>query len=186
MSKHLRRRKFVDRTVQGTLVAMMIRFWALSMVFAGGLTVAGWIFIAPGISGFIGPDSFMVRILPMFLVGCVAALLVLPVVALQLVRISHRFAGPILRFKRHLQDAADGGPLVPLHFRDGDFWPELAETYNDLIARIEAERSATARGQTPTNSVGIASSEKEDLKTEATVVMAVDSDALGTALPANV
>jgi hypothetical protein len=139
MSKHLRRRFFVDRDVQGRLLGLFIRCWAISLCTAGGLTVLGWIFVTPGITGFVGPNSFMVTILPMVLVGACAALLVLPLLLWDMVRVTHRFAGPLVRFKRHLREAAAGGPLTPLHFRDGDDWPELAEAYNSLLDRFRSQ-----------------------------------------------
>lgn len=141
MSKHLRKKRFVDSKVQGTLIKNTVRYWAVSVAAAGGLTVIGWIFITPGLSGFIGPNAFMASIIPMTLVGLAAAVLVLPVLLLDVVRVSHRFAGPLVRFKRHLTEAAEGGPLRPLHFRDEDFWPEIAEAYNALVERIEQERA---------------------------------------------
>jgi len=141
MSKHLRKKRLVDSKVQGTLIKNFLRYWAVSIAAAGGLTVIGWIFITPGLSGFIGPNAFMASIIPMILVGIAAAVLVLPVLLFDVVRVSHRFAGPLVRFKRHLREAADGGPMRRLSFRDEDFWPEIAEAYNDLLDRIERERA---------------------------------------------
>lgn len=165
MSKHLRRRRFVDRDVQGRLLALFVRCWAISLSTAGGLTVLGWIFVTPGISGFVGPDSFMVTILPMVLVGACASVLVLPLMLWDMVRVTHRFAGPLVRFKRHLREAANGGPLEPLHFRDGDDWPELAEAYNTLIARIETARQAPATAE-PTVRAAVAKPVAEELLEE--------------------
>lgn len=140
MSKHDRRHYFVDRQVQGKLLGQLVNCWAVSLLSAGGLTVAGWIFVSPGISGFVGPNSFMTKILPMVLVGLIASTLTLPVMLWKMVHVTHRFAGPMVRFKRHLREAADTGQLVPLHFRDEDEWQELAESYNELVTRIQAER----------------------------------------------
>lgn len=144
MSKHLRVRSFVDRNVQGRLLRLFIRSWVLSILAVGGLTVIGWLYITPGISGFVGPNSFVVTVLPMVLIAMGASLCVLPLLLWDMVRASHRFAGPLFRFRRHLREAADGGPLVPLHFRDGDDWPDLAEAFNDLIARIQSEQHELA------------------------------------------
>ena len=142
MSKRIRHRFFVDNNVQGRLLSLLVRCWALSLLIAGGLTVAGWIFITPGVNGFIGPNSMMGSILPMMLVGIVSSLLALPVMMWKLVRDSNRFAGPLVRFRRYLREAAESGQLVNIHFRDGDDWQDLAEAYNDLVARINSERLA--------------------------------------------
>lgn len=140
MSKHFRRRHFVDKNIQGRLLHLFVRCWALSLLTAGGLTLVGWIFVTPGVTGFVGPGSFMSSILPMLLVGVVASLLVMPLMMRKLIRDTHRFAGPLVRFKRYLREAADTGELMPIHFRDEDDWQELPEAYNDLIARIQRER----------------------------------------------
>lgn len=140
MSKHERRHYFVDRQVQGRLLRQLVNCWAISLLSAGGLMVAGWIFVSPGISGFVGPNSFMTKILPMALVGVVASALALPVMLWSMVRVTHRFVGPMVRFKKHLREAAESGRLAPLHFRDEDDWHELAEAYNELVLRIQAER----------------------------------------------
>ncbi len=41
MSKQLRRRRFVDREVQGRLLQLFVNCWALSLVTVGGLSVIG-------------------------------------------------------------------------------------------------------------------------------------------------
>ncbi len=144
MSKHVRARKFVDRKVQGRLLLLFIRSWIVSLLAVGGLTVIGWFYITPGITGFVGPNSFAVTVLPVVLVAMAASLCVLPLMLWDMVQASHRFAGPLFRFRRHLRRAADGGPLVPLHFRDSDDWHDLADAYNDLIARMQSERHQLA------------------------------------------
>jgi hypothetical protein len=49
--------------------------------------------------------------------------------------ISHRIAGPIYRFQKELQDMSDVSPveLKTIHFRKGDYFPELADTFNHLV-----------------------------------------------------
>ncbi|QDU56294.1 hypothetical protein [Aeoliella mucimassa] len=142
MSTHARQHKFVDSKVQGRLVGLFVRCWAMSLVTAGILTVLGWMFITPGLGGFIGPNEFMSSILPMVLVGAVASLLVMPFMLWKMVCDTNRFAGPLLRFRRHLREAADSGELVPIEFRDEDDWHDLANAFNDLVSRINSERLA--------------------------------------------
>lgn len=169
MSKHLRRRVFVDRKVQGSLVAGMVRYWLLSMAAAGGLTVLGWIFIFPGVGAFVGPDAFMTQVFPMALIGIGASALVLPVLLFDLVRVSHKFAGPLLRLKNSMSEVAAGGELNRVEFRDEDYWHDVAEAYNQMLARFAEEQQLSVSddpqqpsnndqpsGETPTTVLGSA------------------------------
>lgn len=140
----MRHQVFVDRVVQGALLRHMIRCWLTSYAIIGGLTFLGWMFIHPGLEAFVGPEAFMVEVLPMALVGLGAAAVVLPFYLWGLVRLSHRFAGPVTRLKRVMQVAADGGPVDPVHFRNDDFWQELATAYNSLLLRLQAKNSSDA------------------------------------------
>jgi len=58
--------------------------------------------------------------------------------------ISHRVAGPIYRMRRHLQEAAAGRAPKPIRFRQGDYFQELADAYNEeLITRGRIRRPGT-------------------------------------------
>ena len=58
--------------------------------------------------------------------------------------ISHRVAGPIYRMRRHLQEAAAGRAPQPIRFRQGDYFQELADAYNEeLITRGRIRRPGT-------------------------------------------
>ncbi|MBN21464.1 MAG: hypothetical protein CL678_09280 [Bdellovibrionaceae bacterium] len=47
---------------------------------------------------------------------------------------SHRIAGPIYRIKKHMDDTSKGKQeLKKIHFRDDDFFQELAESYNNHV-----------------------------------------------------
>jgi hypothetical protein len=65
-----------------------------------------------------------------------AASLVLPLLLLDVLRISHRFAGPMYRLRNALRDAADGKQVPPVKFREGDFWCEMADEFNRVSARL--------------------------------------------------
>ena len=144
MPKHKRRKKYVDHDVQGALVVHFARCWLLSVAAAGGLTLLGWVFISPGLH-FVGLHAFIAQVLPMALVGVGASLLVLPLLLMHLVRLSNRFAGPVYRLQRHIRDVANGGTPSVLKFRSDDFWLDLPDAYNDLLARLaEAEQTTVA------------------------------------------
>jgi len=62
--------------------------------------------------------------------------LVLPFLLLDLVRVSHRFAGPVYRLRSSLRDLADGKTVAPITFRDNDFWYEVATEFNRVLERV--------------------------------------------------
>jgi hypothetical protein len=52
--------------------------------------------------------------------------------------LSHKIAGPVYRIQRYLQTVYEEGvPQGKLKFRDGDFFPEVAELINALVEHYE-------------------------------------------------
>ncbi|MCM2323333.1 MAG: hypothetical protein NDJ90_08740 [Oligoflexia bacterium] len=47
--------------------------------------------------------------------------------------LSHRVAGPLYRFRRHMMKMKDAEFVGPIHFRKNDYFPELAQTFNEEI-----------------------------------------------------
>ncbi|QDV74052.1 HAMP domain-containing protein [Botrimarina mediterranea] len=137
MSKHQRKRVFVDRDIQGGLVWIAARYWALSLTVVGMLTVVGWVFIAPGIAQLVESPEQLRSLISCLIMGLVAAAALLPVVLLDLVKFSHRFAGPMVRLRESMRRAAAGEHVDPIRFRDGDYWQDLAEAFNAMQARID-------------------------------------------------
>lgn len=137
MSKHQRKRVYVDRDIQGGLVWMAARYWALSLAVVGMMTVVGWVFVAPGIAELVESPEQLRSLLSCLVVGLVASASLAPVVLLDMVKFSHRFAGPMVRLRESMRRAAAGEHVEPIRFRDGDYWHELAENFNAMQARID-------------------------------------------------
>ena len=138
MAHKKRRKYFVDGKVQSALIAKVIRYWIAGLVAVGGLSVLGWLFIWPGIGAFVGANATMTTVLPVFLVAVLVALLVLPVVVVDLIWFSHRFVGPMMRLRRSMQDLAAGEDVAPIRFREGDYWEEFADAFNRILALTNA------------------------------------------------
>lgn len=51
---------------------------------------------------------------------------------------SHRVSGPLYRLKIHLEKMTASGNLSPVKFRDKDYFPELAESFNKFMTRIQS------------------------------------------------
>jgi hypothetical protein len=49
--------------------------------------------------------------------------------------LSHKIAGPMYRMKTHFQEGAKRGSPEPLHFREGDFFGDVAQAYNEQFNR---------------------------------------------------
>ncbi len=133
----VRKRKFVDSAVQGGIVARLVGYWfgavGVSIVVA---MLIGWF------SNPLAPlDQQWSRQLQFVWPMLLSTTLVLPIAVLGLIRFTHRFAGPILRLRRCLNDLADGKPVAPLKFRDGDYWQDLATAFNRVAARHDGGES---------------------------------------------
>jgi hypothetical protein len=60
----------------------------------------------------------------------------LPLIIFDIVKLSHRFAGPIYRLKKFLDSVDTGKEKGQLWFRDGDFWSELVDPINHIVGRM--------------------------------------------------
>jgi hypothetical protein len=65
----------------------------------------------------------------------VASLLLVPIILLDSLRMSNRFAGPMVRLRRAMGRLAEGESVQPINFRDNDFWADFAEDFNRMLAR---------------------------------------------------
>lgn len=143
MGKYPRKRLFVDRKVQGALVVQVVKYWLLALLTVGGLTFLGLVCMGSGVQGIVsGVGGSQSDLLPLVSIAVIASAMVLLVLIADLIRVSNRFAGPMVRFKKQLHTAATGGPLEPVNFRENDYWQELAENYNTLIKRFESSANS--------------------------------------------
>ena len=58
-----------------------------------------------------------------------------PVFIWDAIKLSNRFAGPIVRVRRALAQIADGHPPQAIGFRNGDFWKSLALDLNRAFVK---------------------------------------------------
>jgi len=140
-SGHKRRQLFVDASVQGAVLRRVVVYWFVGMavVFLGLLCYR--ITSGPARPFYTHLDDMWFHYGPVF----IATLLMLPVVAYDCVRLTHRFAGPMFRMRRAMKTLAQGKTTHPVHFRDNDFWRDFAEDFNALLARTEQVESDANR-----------------------------------------
>ena len=78
---------------------------------------------------------------------------VAPIFLYDLVKFSHRVAGPLHRVRNLMQEMADGKPVPKFTARKDDLMPELFQAFNALIIRCNAQvrsgESGTPDGEQP-------------------------------------
>ena len=132
---HPRRTKhFIDTNVQGSLTRRIICHWLAFLMVAFIVT-----FILQVLSNPFRPVSAHVQDL-WYTHGHFLLVMVflLPVFVMDTIQLSHRFAGPIFSLRRAIREVAAGGSPRKLKFRRRDFWKDLAEDYNAMLARLGA------------------------------------------------
>lgn len=69
---------------------------------------------------------------------------IVPAFAYDSIKLSNRFAGPMVRLRKGIQAVTEGEPTVNLKFRKGDFWSDVADEFNEMVASIEAAKAEEA------------------------------------------
>jgi hypothetical protein len=82
----------------------------------------------------------------------IALVVLLPLVLYDVVAMTNRFAGPVYRLRRSLAALAAGERVAPLQFRENDYWRELADEFNAVVAYVDelkeqADAAHVARSQ---------------------------------------
>lgn len=133
MSHHRRRRLLVDGPLQTALMARVAGYW-LAFVVATILMQVCRVIVssAPASSAELATIVF-----EQSGSAVLASSLLLPVVMIDLLRLSNRFAGPVFRIRRALHDLAEGNPVGYQAFRKGDYWSRLAVDFNRVLDRVK-------------------------------------------------
>ena len=130
---NLRHYVFVDPKVQGALVSRVALYWLLCLVTVGLMLLCWRIATEP-------IELFYTHFRQLWLFygpAAIASFLLLPLVMLDVIRLSNRFTGPVVRLRRAMRALARGEHVQPIEFREGDFWQEFAAEFNALAARSQ-------------------------------------------------
>lgn len=99
----------------------------MNMLFVWRLLVEG-----PG-----NPLDQFLRCLVDFLPALVLVALLLPAAAWDALKFSHRLVGPLVRFRKTLQDMAAGQPVQPIKLRSGDYLTEMRDEFNAMLEALQ-------------------------------------------------
>lgn len=139
MSDTKRTQNFIDTHVQGALVRRILMHWSI-FFFVTCMLVAV-------LNGLAGDPSlpFSAKIWgESGTLGLVAVsmLVLFPAFALDTIRFSNRFVGPISRLRRSLRELSQNKKVEKIQFRDNDFWSEMAKEFNDVVELVQKEQAS--------------------------------------------
>jgi hypothetical protein len=140
MTKGRRHQRFADRKIQGALLAHTAIYWFYCL-FSVTLVSVCWII-------FTKPPESSAELFTQLWLNCGPALLgsalLLPLVLFDCLRLSSRFAGPMVRMQRVMRELAAGETPPEFSLRPGDYWTEFAENMNIVMKRLR-EQDTQAR-----------------------------------------
>ncbi|MCH7729716.1 MAG: hypothetical protein IH991_25080 [Planctomycetes bacterium] len=134
MSKSKRKKLYVDRQVQGVIVRRVLLYCGCSLLFMILPILIVRVIVNPDRFFFENFGAIWIQYWPVLLI-----LLFFVVFApFDLVRLTNRFAGPVFRLRREMERLANGEKVKPVHFREGDYWQDFAESFNKIVERLDA------------------------------------------------
>jgi len=152
--KAMRKRLFIDPKVQGALVARVAFYWVVCLITITLMLLCWRVVTGPARLFYTHFNDMWFYYGP----ALIASFLLLPLVIVDIIRLSNRFAGPLMRLRRSMRDLARGEYVEPIEFRDADFWHDFADEFNAVAARLQEQ----AAPRTP-EAEADASEEPDDL-----------------------
>ena len=158
-TKNRRRKLFVEPRMQGMLVFKILIYWVNGFLTIG-LLIAAWSVFQdmPRTSGELVTNMWN-SVGP----ALVASLFLMPLIVMDCIRWSNRYAGPMVRLHGALTDLADGKQVDPVKFRKGDLWYEMAEQFNRIAAQQQGTAEPAAQSQTATAELDTAEEQTQPL-----------------------
>ena len=130
--RDIRRILFVDPAVQGALIKRVVIYWLVCVITISLFILCSWILIGRAGIFYTHLDDLWFYYAP----AVVASLLLLPLLVTDIIRLSNRFVGPLVRLRRGMRAIACGEEAPEIKFRDNDFWKDFAEEYNAVVRRV--------------------------------------------------
>jgi hypothetical protein len=134
-SHRKRTQLYVDPKVQGALALRVVLYWIVCILAVTVMLLCWELLTAP-------VRELSTRLNDMWFhygPALVASFLLLPLVVLDIIRMSHRFAGPLVRMRAAMRSLARCETVAPISFREDDFWLEFAQDFNAVAARLQRD-----------------------------------------------
>lgn len=132
----IRRRQIInDETVQGELIFRAVIYWFGGLALVEAM-IFGWnLYTAPGQPWADVLGNVISASTPVIF----AAAILLPLILLDVLRVSNRFVGPIQQIRHTLRLLSAGDTSRRVYLRRHDFWHELAHYTNVIAHQLEGE-----------------------------------------------
>jgi len=152
MNNRKRKQKYVDTTVQGSLLRRILFHWVAFFLVTALTVILMKTLVGDMNLSFV--DNFKNSIGEFSLIG-VVLLCLFPAFMLDTVRFSNRFVGPIGRLRRHMQELGNDGTTEKCVFRDNDFWTGMAKEFNTVVALVEKQEAEITRLKSQLTNSGV-------------------------------
>jgi hypothetical protein len=135
-----RKQIYVSGSIQGTVIGRFAVYWVgYHMTLWHGMLLYG--FLRGNLLRSGAGMSFWDYYVKFFQVNysillCAAA--ICPILLWDTLRVTHRIAGPVVRFKKALKQLSRGENVQPIKLRDGDLMGELQDAFNEFLASRQA------------------------------------------------
>ena len=83
----------------------------------------------------------------------VCLLVLVPVMAWDTMRFSHRLVGPLVRFRKTMQAIANGEAVRPIKLREGDYLTELRDDFNRMLDELQRQGVPVLKPTDPSTDV---------------------------------
>ncbi len=128
-----RKRLYVDSKVQTALLARVVLYWCAYLAAVAACILVWRIVTGPARVFYTHFDDMWFHFGP----AVVVSFLLLPLLLWDMLRLSNRFVGPLTRLRERFRMGANGQEVPPIHFREGDFWHEVSEEFNAMVAELQ-------------------------------------------------
>ena len=132
-----RKRLLVHRGVQGFLLLRVLLYVGAATVFMLAALVL-WQLAARGPARLF--HNHLADIWRQYAPVFLTLGLLVPLFLYDMLRVSHRVVGPLVRLHRSMEALGRGQPVEKLQFRQDDFLHELAEAFNLILQRYQPQR----------------------------------------------
>ncbi|MEO1528643.1 MAG: hypothetical protein AAFX06_24750 [Planctomycetota bacterium] len=122
----------IDPKVQWALTRRVLMHWSCLLVGLVVLSTIVALLFRPDVNSIAGVvrESFSMQA-PLLLM----MFTLVPLFLRDIVKLSNRFVGPMIRLRSVLSDLAEGGDGRSISFRPGDYWHEAARDFNRFYQR---------------------------------------------------